>query len=262
VSQPVTAAVIARDEADHIDACLTALAWADQRLVLVDAATRDRTAELAQAAGARVERRAFRDFATQRNAALALANTPWVLFVDADERVTPALRDEIRQVLAQPDDRVGFWIPRRNFMLRRVVRGGGWFPDYQLRLLRRDAAHYEPISMVHEVASLAGPSGCLHEPLDHLSHRTLADFTRKQERYCALAARRWSAEHGRPRFRALVGQPMREFWRRYVSLAGYQDGMVGMELSLVCAWYAGKAVWLARSVSSPPGPPRVAHPPS
>jgi hypothetical protein len=260
VSQQLTAAVIARDEEGQIGGCLAALAWADARLVLVDAATRDRTAELAERAGARVAQRPFVDFASQRNAALALARTPWVLFVDADERVTPALRAEVESVLRKPDGPAGFWIPRRNHLLRRVVRGGGWFPDYQLRLLRRDAAHYEPTSLVHEVASLAGPSGCLTEPLDHLSHRTLADFTRKQERYCALAARRWSAEHGRPRFRALVGQPIREFWRRYVTLAGYRDGTVGLELSLVCAWYAGKAVWLARSISSPPGPPLAARP--
>jgi hypothetical protein len=260
VSRLLTAAVIARDEEDQIGACLAALAWADERLVLVDAATRDRTAELAQRAGARVERRPFVDFATQRNAALALADTPWLLFVDADERVTSALRTEVGNILEQPDGRVGFWIPRRNHMLHRVLRGGGWFPDYQLRLLRRDAAHYEPTSIVHEVASLDGPSGCLTEPLDHLSHRTLADFTRKQERYCGLAARRWSAEHGRPRLRALVGQPIREFWRRYVILAGYRDGTVGLELSLVCAWYAGKAVWRARSISSSPGPPLAARP--
>ncbi|MBV9354422.1 MAG: glycosyltransferase family 2 protein [Chloroflexi bacterium] len=260
MSHQLTAAVIARDEEDQIGPCLAALAWADERLVLVDAATRDHTFERAQQAGARVERRPFLDFATQRNAALELARTPWVLFVDADERVTPALRAEVVHVLAQPDGRVGFWIPRRNHMLGRVLRGGGWFPDYQLRLLRRGAAHYQWSSIVHEVASLAGPSGWLAEPLDHLSHRTLADFTRKQERYCGLAARRWSAEHGRPRVRALVGQPIREFWRRYVTLAGYRDGPVGLELSLVCAWYTGRAVWRARSLSFPPEPPPAARP--
>jgi glycosyltransferase involved in cell wall biosynthesis len=260
VSAPLTVAVIARDEEALLGGCLASLSWAAERLVVVDAATRDRTREVAVRWGARVEDRPFRDFASQRNAALELARSDWVLFVDADERVSPALRDEVLAAVGAPGDRVGFWIPRDNYMFGRVVRGGGWSPDFQLRLLKRHAARYDATQLVHEVAHLDGLDGHLTRPIEHRSHRSLWAFARAQDRYSALAARRWLVQHGRPRRRAVVGQPVREFWRRYVRLAGYRDGVVGLVLSLTCAWYAARTIRLASSLSQPPAD--AARPPS
>ena len=238
-------AVIARDEEALLPDCLRSVSWADDVLVLVDAATSDGTREVARSTGARVAERPFDTFAAQRAAALELASTEWLLFVDADERVAPALRDEVRATIAAPGASVGFWIPRRNVLLGRVVRYAGWSPDYQLRLLKVGHAQYQAWRVVHEVARLDGPAGYLREPLVHLNYRTLHEFVRKQERYSHLDAQRWLAAYGRPRLRALAGQPAREFWRRYVALRGYREGVVGLVLSLLLAWYAGKTVWLA-----------------
>ncbi|HLZ29551.1 MAG TPA: glycosyltransferase family 2 protein [Chloroflexota bacterium] len=251
----LTAVVIARDEESSLGACLESIAFADERLVLVDAATRDRTREVARSAGARVAEQAFVNFATQRDAALALATGDWVLFVDADERVTPALRDEVLRTVNQPGGCRGFWIPRHNYLLGHVVRHAGWFPDYQLRLLERGAAHFDPLRPVHELALVDGAIGHLREPLLHFNYRSLGEFIAKQERYCPLEAERWLGRFGRPRRRALVGQPVREFWRRYVALAGYREGLLGLVLSVLLAYYAGKAIWLARRS------PQVAVPP-
>jgi glycosyltransferase involved in cell wall biosynthesis len=242
----LTAAVIARDEEGMLGECLQSIAFADERLVLVDAATRDRTREVAHASGARVAERAFENFAAQRDAALMLATGDWVLFVDADERVTPALRDEVLEAVMRPDGCRGFWIPRHNYLLGRVVRHAGWFPDYQLRLLERGAAHFDPTRPVHELALVDGQIGHLGEPLLHFNYRSLGEFVGKQERYCPLEASRWRARYGRPRRRAVLGQPVREFWRRYVHLHGYREGPLGLVLSVLLAFYAGKAVWLAR----------------
>ncbi len=247
----LTAAVIARDEEGVIGECLASVAWADEVLVLVDAATRDRTREVAAGLGAKVEERPFRNFAAQRDLALALSTGDWVLFVDADERVTPALHAEVEAAIAAPGGRVGFWIPRDNYLLGRVVRGAGWYPDHQLRLLKRGAAHFDPRRVVHEVALLDGPAGYLGCALVHLNYRSLAEFVRKQERYHRLEADRWLLAHGRPRLRAIVGQPAREFWRRYVRLGGYREGLLGLTLSALLAWYVGKAVWRARSIPAP-----------
>ncbi|MDQ3808733.1 MAG: glycosyltransferase family 2 protein [Chloroflexota bacterium] len=238
--------MIARDEEAHLADCLRSVAFADERLVLVDAATTDATREVARAHGARVEERAFDNFAAQRDAALALASGDWVLFVDADERVGPALRDEVLERVRDPRGCRGFWIPRDNVLLGRVVRHGGWFPDYQLRLLERSAARFDPARPVHELALVDGPLGRVQAPLVHYNYSSLGEFVRKQERYCRLDAQRWRASVGRPRLRALVGQPAREFWRRYVSLRGYREGWLGLLLSLLLAWYSGKSVWLAR----------------
>src|ERR671937_2849528 len=102
----ITAAIIARDEQELIGDCLRSVSWADEVLVLVDAATRDGTREIARSLGARVEERVFDTFAGQRDAALALATGDWVLFVDADERVSPALRDEVLSTVSAPGDAV------------------------------------------------------------------------------------------------------------------------------------------------------------
>jgi glycosyltransferase involved in cell wall biosynthesis len=255
----LTAAVIAKDEQDMLGDCLRSIAFADERLVLVDAATRDQTREIAHSLGARVEENAFLNFAAQRDTALRLASSDWVLFVDADERVSPALRDEVLATIRQPNGRRGFWIPRHNYLLGRVVRHAGWFPDYQLRLLERCAAHFDPLRVVHEVAQVDGPTGHLRQPLVHFNYRTLHEFVAKQERYCPRDAERWLATFGRPRARALIGQPLREFWRRYVELSGYREGVLGIVLSGLLAYYAGKAVWLARRATSA-RPPAVQRP--
>ena len=246
----LTAAVIARDEERVLGDCVQSLGFADERLVLVDAATRDRTREIARGLGARVEERVFDNFAAQRDAALTLAIGDWVLFVDADERVTPDLRIEVLSTIDRPGGCRGFWIPRHNYLLGRVIRHAGWFPDYQLRLLERRAAHFDPVRVVHEEALVDGPVGHLRAPLVHLNYRSLGEFIDKQERYCPLAAQAWLGHFGRPRRRALIGQPLREFWRRYVQLQGAREGMLGLLLSVLLAYYAGKAVWLARRLTT------------
>jgi hypothetical protein len=225
------------------------VAWADERLVLVDAATVDGTRDVARQRGARVVQRAFDTFAGQRDAVLGLASGDWVLFVDADERVTPALCDEVLRTVDHPGGVCGYWIPRHNLLMGRVVRHAGWFPDHQLRLLRRDSAHFDPSRPVHELALVDGPVGHLREPLVHYNYASFAEFVRKQERYSALEAQRWLATYGRPRPRAIIGQPIREFWRRYVVLRGYREGWLGLVLCALLAYYAAKAVWLARAAS-------------
>lgn len=246
----LTAAIIARDEQAALPDCLRSVSFAQETLVLVDATTRDRTREVARSLGARVEERVFDNFAAQRDAALQLASGDWVLFVDADERVPTDLRDEVVRTIAEPGGRRGFWIPRHNYLSGRIVRHAGWFPDYQLRLLERGAAHFDPLRVVHEVALVDGPVGYLSEALVHYNYTSLGEFIVRQERYCALDAQRWLATHGRPRRRALVGQGVREFWRRFVTLEGYREGLLGLALSAILAYYASRAVYLARRRST------------
>jgi glycosyltransferase involved in cell wall biosynthesis len=245
----LSAVVIARDEELLLPDCLQTLLFADEVLVLVDAATRDRTREVARAHGARVAERVFDNFAAQRDAALDRATGDWVLFVDADERVPPHLRAEVLAAIASPRACHGFWIPRDNYLMGRLVRGAGWYPDYQLRLLQRGGTHFDPVRPVHEVPLLDGPAGHLRSALVHLNYRTWREFVQKQERYAQFEARRWLLANGRPRARSLAGQPLREFWRRFVVLGGYREGGLGFALSLVLAAYQARAVWLARRIS-------------
>src|SRR5581483_8822710 len=117
-------------------------------LLVLDSESTDRTREVAAAYTDRVLVQRFENFSRQRNRALAAARGEWVFFVDADERASPALAAEVRRAVAGTD-LAGYWVPRRNIILGRWIRHAGWYPDYQLRLLRRDCAHYDEAREVH-----------------------------------------------------------------------------------------------------------------
>ena len=257
------AAVLARDEAAFLAPCLASLAWVDELLVLVDARTTDDTAAIARRYTPRVYILPFESFPRCRNRALALAQTEWVFFVDADERVPRALAAEARDAVARAaaDGTAGYWVPRRNRICGRWVRGAGWSPDYQLRLLRREAARYPCDQLVHEVAVVDGPVGWLRQPLLHDNYATLREFVRKQRCYATLEAwTRWQRGE-QARARAYLGQPLREFWRRYVTLRGYQDGALGFLLAAYLAYAAllrtRTLARLWRRYGAPPQPGRA-----
>lgn len=259
----VTACVVARDEAEHLAELLPGLRWADEVLVLVDEATRDDSSAVARSHADRVEERPFGSFSAFRNAALDLAAGTWVFFVDADERVSPTLAAEVRAAtaphprLAAADQEslpVAYWVPRLNIMFGRLIRGGGWYPDLQLRLLRRDTARYDEDELVHELPQVHGPTGRLTQPLLHLSYRSPREFIAKQRRYVTMEAAALVRRGARPRRRALVGAPLREFTRRFVGLGGWRDGPAGLFLCLTMAYFAWQRIRLARywSASGPP----------
>lgn len=237
---PLIAVILTKNEARHIQDCIASVAWADQVLVS-DSYSEDDTPALAKAAGAVVVQRAFTGWADQRNAALQTARdrgATWVFFVDADERATPELATEIRSVVADRPE-VGWAVPRYNFIVGRQVRHGGFYPDYQMRLLRVGQARYDPSRPVHEVVLLDGPSGRLTHPLIHYNYDTWGQFHAKQRRYAALEAQILAERGIRPRPHNFILQPLREFRRRYVTLSGYRDGLHGLKLCLLLAYYYG-----------------------
>lgn len=234
----LVAAILTYNEARHIVACIQSLRdWVDQ-VVVWDSGSTDGTPALARDAGAWVVHRPFDDYAHQRQAVLDTLRADWILFVDADERATPALAQEVRQAI-QATERAGYWIPRRNFIVGHETRGGGFWPDYQLRLLRRHRAAYDLTRPVHEVVVLDGPAGHLQEPLIHLNYHAWSQFHAKQRRYARYEARILAQRDIRPRPHNFVLQPWREFRRRFFTLAGYRDGLHGLRLALLLAWYYG-----------------------
>lgn len=229
----LTAIILTLNEAAHIAACIDSLRWAD-RIVVVDSFSRDATVALAQAAGAATIRSAFENYAQQRNAALDAVATDWVFFVDADERGSAELGAEIRRVIADRPER-GWYVPRHNYIFGRLTRGAGWFPDYQLRLFKHGCVRYE--RPVHEIAVVDGAVGHLQTPLVHYNYRDTAHFHAKQRAYSDYEAGILYADGVRPRARALLTQPLRHFWWRFVTLHGYRDGAHGLRLSAFMAYY-------------------------
>jgi hypothetical protein len=242
----LTAIVLTHNEEKHLPDCLQSLAWAPRRVVF-DSFSTDRTVELARAAGATILQRAFDNYSGQRNAALAAAETEWVLFVDADERVPPELREEIEGVLARPE--AGWWIPRHNYIFGRLTRHTGWYPDYQLRLLRRAKARYE--NPVHEVVLLGGEAGYLRHPLIHLNYETVPEFIAKQKYYAAYDAEKLRAEGVEPQWHKFILQPLRQFWWRYLGLQGWRDGWHGLRLSVLMAWFEFEKYRRLQNLHSP-----------
>lgn len=230
----LAAVILTHNEEHNIEACIASLRWCDE-VVVFDSYSTDRTVDLAQAAGARVIQHPFEHYGAQRNAALRAVSAEWVFFVDADERATPELAAEVRQKIGGPQR--GWWVPRHNYIFGRLTRGAGWYPDYQLRVLHRQSARYDPSRPVHEVVILEGEAGYLEHPLIHYNYRDVAHFVAKQERYIQLEARRRLEEGQRPKFHTWITMPLREFWRRFVTLRGYTDGLHGLRLSLLMAYY-------------------------
>jgi hypothetical protein len=234
------AVILTKNEARHIRDCIASVSWADQVLVS-DSYSDDGTPELARAAGAIVVQRPFEGWATQRNAALETAaelEADWVLFVDADERATPELAAEVRKVIEGTPE-VGWSIPRINTIVGKQARHGGFYPDYQLRLLRVGRARYDLSRPVHEVVELDGTEGRLSEHLLHYNYDTWRQFHAKQRRYAAMEARILKERGISPRPHNFLLQPLREFRRRYLTLQGYRDGWLGFKLGVLLAYYYG-----------------------
>lgn len=233
----LTTIVLTLDEEEHLPGCLASLAPLQCDVVVLDSGSRDNTLAIARAAGARVEYRAFTGYADQRNAALELPGLgEWVLFIDADERLTSAGATEILAALAAAsEDLAVLRIPRRNVFFGREVRGGGWWPDYQARLLRRGRAWFDPARQVHEVVLPDGDVRDLRAPLIHLNYASWPEFAAKQRAYTGFVVRQRRAEGSIPRRRGYLSAPLREFYRRFVVLAGYRDGMLGARLALALA---------------------------
>ena len=234
----LAAVVLTRDEERHIGDCLDSLAWVDEQVVF-DAFSGDDTVEIAEAKGARVISHAFKNFAAQRNAALEAVEANWILFVDADERVTPELAEEVRRVIGLSGElaRAGWWIPRHNYMAGHRMRGGGWYPDHQLRLLRRGRAHYDPAHPVHEIVVLDGQAGYLQNVFVHYNYDTVGQFRHKMGRYTDFEAEILHRQgiHAKPW--TYFTMPVREFWRRFVRLQGYRDHVFGLLFCGLMAWY-------------------------
>jgi glycosyltransferase involved in cell wall biosynthesis len=231
--------IIARDEERYIDEALqSAAALAGELIVVLDPRTTDRTAEIAQLHGAQVIKHMFSSFPSQRNHALEHCRGEWVLFLDADERITPELLAELQQFCTSSQhSNVGYWIPRHNLFFGRPLRGGGWYPDRQLRLLRRGCARYDQDRLVHELVVLDGEAGELTQHLLHINIETWPELHRKQRGYAFAEAQTLARNGVRAKWRNLVLQPLREVNRRFIAWHGYRDGVLGLTLALTMGYY-------------------------
>lgn len=227
--------LITRDEAADIGAAIESVSWADE-IVVVDSGSTDDTVAIARRHTPRVYERDWPGYAAQKNAAAALATHDWILSVDADERVTPALAEEIRALLRQDPTAAAFRIPRVTFHLGRWIRTTDWYPDYQTRLYHRPRARWTG-SLVHEGVAVDGPVGTLTGELQHYAYRDLSEHLETIGRYTTLAARQMREQGRRAGWLQLALHPPLAFLRNYVARGGFRDGTVGLVVSAMNAYY-------------------------
>ncbi len=231
---PVTVTIITKDEADHIAAAVESARWANE-VIVVDCGSRDDTVARARTAGARVEHRDWTGWIDQKNFAASLAAHDWIVSLDADERLTPALAQEIQRILTTEPPHRAYRVPRITFHLGRWIRTTDFYPDFQTRLYDRRAARWQG-RYVHESVSTDGPVGQLTNELLHYSYRDLHDHLDRINQYTTLAARQMHERGRRASAVDLLVQAPAAFLRNYVLRRGFLDGGVGLTLSLVNAY--------------------------
>jgi glycosyltransferase involved in cell wall biosynthesis len=228
---PLSVVIITKNEEASIGACLASVDWADE-IIVVDSGSTDGTVELCRRHKALVHVAAdWHGFGPQKNRALALATGEWVLSLDADERVTPELHQEIEAAIADPGDRAAFAVPRRSSYCGRSMRHSGWWPDYVTRLFRREQGRFSD-ERVHERLIVDGPVGRLRRPLVHEAFGDLAEVLETLNGYSTAGACMMHEQGKRATLATAVLHGLWSFFHTYVVRAGFLDGREGFMLAV------------------------------
>ena len=232
----VSAIVVCFNEERNIAGCLESLRWCDE-IVVVDSFSTDGTLDICRRYTERVIQRAWAGYRDQKAFAHSQATQDWVLLVDADERVTPELRDEIRETLEVLGDQYcGFAVPRLVSFLGRWWWRGGWYPDFDVRLFRRDRATWGG-SDPHEKILVHGAVRRLRHPLHHFSYRDIEDHLQRINRFTSISSAELAKEGKRWQWMDALARPAFRFFRFYVLKRGFLEGFAGFYVAVTAAVY-------------------------
>lgn len=231
---PVSVAIITKNEENNIEDALKSVADANE-IIIIDAFSSDKTVEICRKYTDKIFQHAWKGFAVQKQIAVDHTAGPWVLIIDADERITPELKKEITDTLAETEYN-GFFIARKNHFLGKWIRHGGWWPDYTLRLFKKEEGYLEPRE-VHESVTVKGQTGYLRNPLIHYTYWSLTDFINRMENYSTLAAREIRKNGGHAGLFSLTMRPAATFFKMYLMRLGILDGKRGLILAILYSYY-------------------------
>ena len=228
--------VITRNEEANIEACLKSADFAHET-VIVDALSEDRTVEVASRLGARVVSQPWMGYAYAKSLALDVAAGPWVLSLDADERVGKALKEEIHEALKKPNPGIaGYCIPRRSLFLGRWMKASGFWPDYQLRLFLKHKARFKDVP-VHESVLVDGNTAKLRSPIEHYAYASIDQYFEKMLRYARLSSVLIANREKTVRMSSVFSHGLAMFFKRYVIKRGFLDGPQGFALAILSAFH-------------------------
>ncbi len=227
----ISAYIIAYNEAEKVKATLESVRWADE-VVLVDSHSTDGTQDIAAQMGARVVQVEFKGFGNLRNQAIEACSHDWIFSVDADERCTPEVANEIKHIVNAADSQDAYWVPRRNFFMGKWIRHSGWYPNYrQPQLFRKGCMHYDD-KPVHEgyILNSAKPIGHLTNAIWQFPFKNMAEVMHKANRYSSLGAEK--IVHKRISVGSALAHGVWSFVKHYVFKRGFLDGWPGFVIAL------------------------------
>ncbi len=235
--QALSVVIITYNEQRNIRACLETVRWADE-IVVVDCFSTDDTVEICKEYTQKIYQRSWPGYGLQKNFGIEQASKDWILILDADERVTPELKQEIQAVLNDPSDReiVAYEIPRRNYFFGRWVRWVYQYPDYQFRLFKKGKAWYNS-KKLHENLMINGKTGRLKHPLEHYSYYTLSDMLKKQKNYARLMSEEQMISRIRVTGFDLLIRPLSILIKIFILKQGYREGIRGVIISVFASLF-------------------------
>ncbi|HET9529351.1 MAG TPA: glycosyltransferase family 2 protein [Blastocatellia bacterium] len=232
----ISATVITLNEEHNIADALKSLRWADE-IIVVDSESTDRTTEIARQFTDRVFVRPWPGYSAQKNFAAEQARNEWVFNLDADERVSEDLASEIETIINGPEPVAsGYEMPRLTCYLGRWIKHSGWYPDYKLRLYRRDAGSFRG-DYVHESVQVSGKVGRLKGEILHFTIRNSSEHHLRLDRYTTLAAEEQIRSGKRESLVSLLFSPVTAFMRSYFFRLGFLDGIPGLAIAYFAAHY-------------------------
>ncbi|MBU1355548.1 MAG: glycosyltransferase family 2 protein [Candidatus Edwardsbacteria bacterium] len=232
----ISATVITKNEEGNIERCLSALDFVDE-IVVVDAESSDRTVELAGKFTERVYINLWPGHIQQKNHAIELAQGEWILSVDADEVITPELKQEILAAKKNHDQAIdGYHIPRRSNFIGRWITHCGWSPDYHLRLFLKSKGRFGGMNP-HDIVVLKGTTAYFRQPMLHYTYPSLEIYLSRLNSYTTIAAKELKTRNKRFRLRHIILSPLATFLKMYILKAGFMDGWEGFMLCVLSSYY-------------------------
>ena len=225
----ISVIVITKNEEKNISECLKSIDWADE-LIVVDSESTDRTVEIAKRFTDKVFIRKWEGYVPQKKYALSLAINEWVLSLDADERITPELKDEILNLSS--GNFSGFKIKRKNFLIKKEITSCGWEKDYQLRLLKKDKTSFSD-RLVHEKFVVEGGVSTLKNPMLHYTFSSFSDYLNKINNYTSLKAQELFNKKKRIGGWTIFSHTISAFFAFFIFRKGFKDGVYGLIISLL-----------------------------
>lgn len=238
MSSQVTVIIPCKNERMNLRPCVESVQSFADEILVADSGSTDGSLDIARELGCRIVEREYIHSGNFKNWAIPQARHPWVLILDADERVSPELATGIRDRLDDPQGLDGFWVLRNNYLLGHRVRRGGWGQDKLLRLFRREHGRYVGDTDHAEVVVDTGRVGTLNGRLEHYTSWTYEQALRKIERYTTWQAGVWFAQGRQPSLAKLVLNFPLRFLRSYLLHCGFLDGVIGFQVAMLTAYYS------------------------